>query len=251
MKTVIVHYHIFKNSGSTFDKVLGMNFPGRHLAFDGPFDFSKISQDELLKILHNRDEIAFSSHQVNLPVPTSLDVQILPVVFIRHPLLRLRSIYRFRKRGANDAGMPASFREWVQRSAAEPRGMLALSNAQTRNLAAVYGRLAIHRRGADGGFCLDLSQALRNLDAVELLARTEFFDHDVQRFSGVLRAHGIAFSYDGITPENVTATDLSAPLDERLEATRGELGDELYEKLLAWNAQDLQLVAYANARLDG
>ena len=49
MRHVICHYHIYKNSGTTFDHLLARNFGDRHVCFDGPFPYFTIGQKELAK----------------------------------------------------------------------------------------------------------------------------------------------------------------------------------------------------------
>ncbi|MEQ8262985.1 hypothetical protein [Pseudohaliea sp.] len=228
MKSIIVHYHIFKNSGSTFDEVLRRNYRDGHVEFDGPFDFFKINQDELLKILRNLTATSCSSHQINLPVPTSIDIRALPVVFLRHPMLRIRSIFRYGKRiGGDCAERGGDFARWIRIGPQSPGRMRILSNAQTQALAGVYGREAVFRRTESGGFRLDFEQAIRNLSSVELLARTEHFDRDVAAFANPLQQHGIEFNHVPIEPENVTTHDFDRPLADRLEQIRVQIGDEL------------------------
>jgi len=255
MRTVIVHYHIFKNSGTSFERLLDENFGDGHLLFDGPFRFSKIDQDELRKVILNTDYQAYSSHQLNLPVPTLLEVDVEPVVFVRHPLLRLRSIYEFGRRSPEtvrdgDSLADLDFAGWVRLSQRDGPGMAVLSNAQTRNLAGVYRQGALQRRMLDGSFEFDLAQARRNLDSVKLLARTEFFDRDVPRFEVLLEERGIEFRYRRYEPSNRTASDLEQPLAQRLEALREELGEALYAELERYNRQDLELLEYVDRRLE-
>jgi hypothetical protein len=254
MRRVIVHYHIFKNSGTSFEKLLDDNYGDDHLVFDGPFRFSKIDQDELRKVIQHTGHLAYSSHQVNLPVPTALDFVVEPVVFLRHPLLRIRSVHGFSRKSPEavhdgQSAVELDFVDWVRSSLRSAQGMAALSNAQTRNLGGVYGRTALQRRLQGGGFEFDLSQALRNLDNVRLLGRTEFFDTDVPRFEGLLAECGIPFRYARHEPSNRTASDFDQGLEQRLQGLRDELGDELYGQLEHCNQQDLQLFDYANQRL--
>lgn len=103
MRTVIAHYHTYKNSGSSFDEQLTQAFGENHILFDGPFAYNVFPQSELLKIvLRHPSVVAFSSHQIRLPVPASLNVNILPVAFVRHPFLRISSMYSFSRRRAMD-----------------------------------------------------------------------------------------------------------------------------------------------------
>ena len=252
-RNVICHYHIFKNSGSSFDKLLLENYGDNFLEFDGPFRFSKISQDELLKVALNSNASAISCHQINLPVPTSVDVRFLPVVFLRHPLLRLRSIHRFSMESPDTtiaaAEVTESFSSWVERCRTNPQLIQMLSNAQTRMLSAVYGRPAIARRDKKGGFELDMDQAKRNLDNVELLARTEFFNDDVAKFPALLEKYGVHFEFAESEAVNSTSTDLMSPIDIRLKKLRESIGNQCFDELLALNWQDMALYEYACERL--
>ena len=72
MRHVICHYHIYKNSGTSFDEILRANYGERHIGFDGPFPYFAISQQELAKIIQRNPKAkAFSSHQTSLPPPCS------------------------------------------------------------------------------------------------------------------------------------------------------------------------------------
>lgn len=255
MRHVICHYHIYKNSGTTFDHILERNFGARHVRFDGPFPYFSIGQRELAKVIErNRAAVAFSSHQITLPVPVSLDFNVLPAVFVRHPLLRIYSIYRY-KRSEDDGTLTSDnatrmdFDEWCRTCLSHPLEIAHVSNAQTRALGGQYGEVPLMRRHREW-MEFDLKQALRNLRGVELLARTENFAQDVGRFAGILARHGIEFEADGTEPQNVTGSDLDKPIAERLERVRSELGEHTHAKLVAANAQDMALYAFASALLD-
>lgn len=275
MRHVICHYHIFKNSGTSFDEVLTDNVGPRLVSFDGPFPFSVFNQDELLKVVRNHAGAqAFSSHQIRLPVPASLEVNIIPVVFLRHPLLRIRSAYEFfRQRSGKEQGLrrflpgaerpgftsmdEASSTElglagWLQEAIEGARPLNNISNAQTQLLCGIHGRRGLMRATSpgEGGILADLEQARRNLRAVDLLARTEHFAADVARFSAPLAECGIDFTLREREPANTTSKDISRPLDERLAALREQIGGELYDRLETLNRQDLQLYDEVCQRLD-
>ena len=107
MRTVIVHYHIYKNAGTSFDHVLQHNFGDRVELFDGPYPFFTIDQEQLDRIILRRPAaVAFSSHQVILPAPSSLDYRTLSAIFVRNPFLRIASIYRFKRGPETVDGVP-------------------------------------------------------------------------------------------------------------------------------------------------
>ncbi|MFO1473599.1 MAG: sulfotransferase family 2 domain-containing protein [Lysobacterales bacterium] len=220
MRHVICHYHIYKNSGTTFDHILERNYGDRHVRFDGPFPYFSIGQRELAKVIaRNKAAVAFSSHQISLPVPASLEFNVLPVVFVRHPLLRIHSIYRY-KRSENDGTLTSDnaarmdFDEWCRTSLAHAVEIVQVSNSQTRMLGAQAGEVSLSRRHKEW-MEYDLQQALRNLRLVELLARTEHFAGDIARFGAVLARYGIEFVAEGTDPQNVTGSDLDKTVDER------------------------------------
>ncbi|SDE42231.1 Sulfotransferase family protein [Paracoccus isoporae] len=255
MRTVIVHYHIYKNSGTSFEQVLDASFGDRHERFDGPYPFFTIDQDRLDQIITRRaDAVAFSSHQTLLPVPTSLDYHVLAATFLRHPILRLGSIYRF-KRGAADGTVTAQlatrhdFAGWVEASFEIRNELTHVSNPQTRYLAGVYGRHAIVRE-EHSQLRYDLATARRNLAQVEMLGRTESFDADLRRFVGIAASHGLTLRIPEETRFNVTE-EPAGSVEDRVEALLAQLPPALRSRLLKANAQDLTLYADATRLIEG
>ena len=246
MRHVICHYHIYKNSGTSFDQILMANYGKRHISFDGPFANFTIVQAELAKIIRdNPTATSFSSHQLNLPPPCSLEFTAHPVVFLRHPILRTYSLYKY-KREEKD-GTPTSrfaqemdFADWCRHALAHPLEVSQISNVQTRMVGGTYGTVSL-LRPRNRRMEYDLVQARRNLAAVQLLARTEHFEHDVTRFQDILERVGIEFDPSHASAHNVTSSDLSLPVEERLSRIVQELGGDMYRQLLAANDQDMAI----------
>ena len=250
MRTVICHYHIFKNSGTSFDSLLAKNYGNKLLKFDGPFSDFIIYQDQLHDIiLRNKEIFAFSSHQIQLPVPVSLNFIVLPTIFIRHPLLRIHSIYQF-KRKINDNTLTSknansmSFDEWIQYSLSHPGEVGHISNAQTAHNGGVYGRKSLQEKKSRN-IRYNLPQAKNNISRVPLLARTEYFSEDVAAFSTILKnRYDINFNYAEIEAQNVTSQSIKLPMEERLRMISDSLRKETYEAIIQANDQDLELFAY-------
>jgi hypothetical protein len=248
-RVVICHYHIFKNSGTSFDVLLTRNFGENHILFDGPFPFFVIDQIQLTRIIERKMEIvAFSSHQIRLPPPTSLDFVVLPVIFIRHPVLRIRSIFKF-KRETEDgtttsrAARAMTFDQWVTYSLTNLQEIGHISNAQTSLLSSTDRQLPLKRK-TKTGLEYDIHQAIRNINSVQLLGRTEYYDEDVMRFPQILAQYGVSFKYEKLDPENVTSLDHRKPLNERIDKIRKLLSKENFDKLLEVNSQDLYIFDY-------
>lgn len=286
MRKVIVHYHIYKNAGTSFDHVLDHNFAGRHETFDGPFPFFTIDQEQLDRIILRRPHtVAFSSHQITLPAPSSLDYRPLCAVFLRNPFLRIASIYRF-KRGPETAdGTPIAllppdqqapaleqagahvelagqfdttstglaaqqmdFAGWLDHCLTSRTEIVHVSNAQTRFLSGVPRARPLLRRDA-AGMTYDLTTALRNLSGIDLLGRTEQFETDVARFAAILANHGIPLTVPEDTRKNVTqGHDRSTA--ERVESLLSALPGALRQRIEAANRQDSQLYERACALIE-
>lgn len=253
-RTVIVHYHIYKNSGTSFDHVLSHSFADRHEAFDGPYPFFRINQTELDRIIMAKPQtVAFSSHQTLLPQPASMSYRALAAVFVRHPILRIGSIYRFKRQTfdgtkTSRAAIDMDFPEWLNHCFGDRAEITHISNAQTRILGAVHGAMPLMQRKP---MCMeyDLVTAMRNLRNVEFLGRTEYFDADVSRFVPIAEAYGITLTLPGDLRQNVTET-ASKSVEERLAALLDPLPTKLRECLIAANQQDLALYEYATQQIE-
>ena len=254
MRHIICHYHIYKNSGTSFDALLTENYGDRQLCFDGPFVFSEIDQEQFTRIIAKKsDIIAFSSHQIRLPVPVSLDFLVLPVVFIRHPLLRIQSIYQFKRQmfdgtTTSQVAREKSFDAWINYCFTDRQEITNISNAQAYFLGGVYQRRSLSRI-TPYGVEYDKDQAIRNLQNVRLLARTEHFYDDVSRFPEILQQYGLEFDCNEMKPHNTTSTDLDKPIEERLQMLRASLSEKNYQRLLDANTQDIFLLNYVTQRL--
>lgn len=253
MRKVICHYHIYKNSGTSFDRILCESFGARHLSFDGPFPFFTIDQEQLDRIITRKtDAVAFSSHQIQLPAPVAPTYQVIPVVFLRHPLLRIASVWRFKRRaedGTTTARLARShdFADWLAACFADRTEIAQVSNAQTRSLAAAFRARAAMQRHPDR-IEYDLERAMANLAQVDCIGRTEHFAADVARIADRLAAEGLPLRIPGDVHEN--ATDAApGPVSQRLDQLLDPLPAPLRTQFVAANAQDQALYDLATARL--
>ena len=246
-RNVLLHYHIFKNSGTTFERVLNDNYGDQHISFDGPFPFSHINQDQLSMIVERHPAaVACSSHQIHLPVPSSMAFRAIPIVFIRNPMLRIRSVYFFSQRQNQSRNETSSdnplggLEEWVLSALAGDRNLNQISNLQTGFVSRCYN-LPPKRLGIDGRVNYDLQTAINNLSLVPCLGRTEHFDTDVASFAHTLARFDIPFSYQPKRAENISSPDHGQPISEQLAAMQENLTAATWDKLRWMNHQDLAL----------
>ncbi|AKS46642.1 Sulfotransferase family protein [Octadecabacter temperatus] len=102
-RTVMLHYHLFKNAGTSLDQILKRNFPDSWVTAE--FDTSNGSNTAAVEkwITQNPTASAFSSHTIVGPLPSIEGVQIIPVMLLRDPVARIRSAYQFERNQTSDS----------------------------------------------------------------------------------------------------------------------------------------------------
>jgi len=96
-RTVIVHYHIFKNAGSSVDNILKENFRDHWTSFEGETPTSVLPPSTLQDFLRERPGISAVSSHLLRPPPVP-DPNIIPIIFLRDPLDRAYSVYSHERR---------------------------------------------------------------------------------------------------------------------------------------------------------
>lgn len=93
---VVVHYHFFKNAGTTIESILEREFAGEFATLHGQTADAELDKDELSVFLSTHGAIkAVSSHHLRYPLPKIKNVVLFDFCFIRHPLDRLQSMYSY------------------------------------------------------------------------------------------------------------------------------------------------------------
>jgi len=246
-KTLILHYHLFKNAGTSLDRMLKANFGD---AWDtAEFDVcrdpkapgfpSNVAEVEaFLKLRHELK--AFSSHTALLPPPEIEGVSVFPVLFIRHPVDRLKSAYLFERRqdastyGARLAKMqdfPGYLRELIDHPI----------NRAARNFQTF--RLAMNEPKSAGS---ERERALRTLNALEFVGLVEAYDASLARLEELLAPRFPGFKAVSVRA-NVTQAEHEG-LGEKLAAIRAEIGEALFADVIAANADDIALFEATAAR---
>jgi hypothetical protein len=176
------------------------------------------------------------------------------VVFIRHPLLRIRSVFLFGKRSAEKvletvarADPLAGLEEWITQKLWENPELI--SNMQTSMLSRCY-KLPPKLEWREGRANLDLQLAINHLSVVPCLGRVEYFDIDVSSFSETLSKYGITFVYTKRKAENVSSPDHQSTVEEQLRSIEQSLSPETWQKLNWLNHQDLALYEIAHEMVE-
>lgn len=225
MRTVVLHYHLFKNAGTSLDRILQRNLGDRWVTREfGGRDNSAALATWIRTPPH---AVAFSTHTAMGPLPQIDDVRIVSVMLLRDPLERIRSAYRFERVqqadtwGANLA-KEFDFDGYVRARLANP------ADRQCRNFQT--GRLASMMPGPAPEF----DRALRAARQLSVLGLVERFDEAVAALAKELRDDFPDFTWETL---RANRSDRETEDDPAMAEP-----PELTERLRAANADDLALL---------
>ena len=236
-RPIIIHYHLFKNAGTSVDAILRQNFGAAWTSREYPPRSTPDAAREFL--LANPHITALSSHTLPLPPPAIPDAEILPILFIRHPLDRLKSAYLFERDQQADTEGSRLARQ--HDFAGYLRARLAIPGDRScRNFHAY--RLAM-AEPADSGS--ESERALRTFERLPFIGSVEAFDQSLAALEGMVKPWFPEFRVFHAR-ENVSRAPSS--IEDRLAQLEAELGAETFEIVVAANADDLELYRRALAR---
>ena len=242
-RRVLVHAHLFKNAGTTFDWSLRRSF-GESFFDHRDDDDMKQGASYLGPWLETHPEYrALSSHWITPPLPQLARQNISLCLFFRDPIERMRSVYRF-ERAQEGVDTPGSIRA-KQMSFAEyiewqfqPMPGPVVKNFHTRYCSGDY-------LGEDLDASFERARELvTSLPAFGLVHR---YDESVVLMEQGLVPHfpELDLSY---VRQNVSGSGNSS-MPQRRQVVLDELG-ELAERALEMNQFDLRLFELAERRFD-
>jgi len=245
-KPICLHFHIFKNAGSTIDWILDKNFSKNHLSLD---DLEKpgarLPWDDVLELFNqNPDVKAFSSHQLRFPVPNNTNYNFLPMIFIRQPIDRAFSTYSFKKRGTDDSLGTKKAKSMTLKEFIKWNIDLKI-NRTMKNFQVLYLSDKDTKSSIDS---TDLQLAIDRLRTCPIIGVVNRLDESLVLAEEYLRQFftDIDFSY---IKQNVS-NDRKNDLEERLIDEKNRIGESLSNQLNQLNELDFKLYSIANNELD-
>ena len=239
LRPVILHCHLFKNAGSTLDWSLHKQFGSAFVDHrDG--DSMRLGADFLGPYIESNAMLAaISSHDVRFPLPDSKSFELLPVIALRHPIDRARSVYDFeRRQEANTPGAikakELSFADYIRWR------MLPDVKSTIRNFHCAFCTSNFDSEIGEQGY----------LDSVALLTKTplmvivERYDESMLLLEQQLQQHFPAIDLSYVR-QNATP-DREDDLEQRIKNVFDQLGPELTVEFREKNHWDMKL--YEDAR---
>jgi hypothetical protein len=238
-RNVIVHYHIFKNAGTTLASALAKIFGEEFASFDsGHYNRRLLPQDLIAFLDRNPHVAAISSHHLRPPAPTMPGVNFHELLLLRHPLDRIRSMCDFYRRAvvnsdplteqAKRLPLPA-FLEFVIDNMP-----YVLADAQLNLVANGGARIPKHE---------DLERAAPIIGSIEAVGVVDEMD-----IFSVVSEDSLCRIFPQLdlshNRENVSR-GRSHQLSSRLKTFSSACGEKVYQKLSSLNRLDTKLVELA------
>lgn len=236
---VVLHYHIFKNGGSTIDYALRRSFGDAFVDFHGEHDDARLFAQDIVDLVRADTSIAaLSSHHTRYPKPRTHGFVFFDICFLRHPLSRIRSLYHY--------GRTLDPAHWLaQLALARDEGGFVshllrymphmLTDVQINHI--VNGAAFARAAGPQ-----DLRTGSAILEDMSVPGVVELFDESLTAAEFFLGPcfPGIDLAY---LAQNVSAPDGHRPSgrEDILDLCRNAWGDDTFDAVLALNTWDLRL----------
>ncbi|MCP8898252.1 sulfotransferase family 2 domain-containing protein [Gilvimarinus xylanilyticus] len=243
MRPVILHYHLFKNAGTSIDANLKASFGDGWENYDHPQGHTISAEAIRDKFEQTPSLIALSSHDAAPPLPQG-NFKLFPIVVLRHPIVRAHSAYAFECGKQLGLEQPEiSFAEYVRERLNDLDGGV-ITNFQCCRLANQSPQ------GPDTGPAkpapTTVQQAQAFIASLETFGLVEAFDTTIARLQRYLEPHfpGLEWRNQWQNATNHTPS----PIPQRVSEIERELGSELFLRLCQRNQLDLDLYAFAAQR---
>jgi hypothetical protein len=244
MRFVILHYHIFKNAGSTIEDILDHSLGERFGQLETPVGVGLISNSDLVNYLDERPGLqAFSSHQIRYPVPQVPGYLFFDICFLRDPLDRLRSFYDYFRHRPNPADPMSDLANRCN------LGDFVAGMIRDHSLFVRNNQVNLLACGGDSDEPTesDLVVAIRRMKAMSFPGVVDSFEESARAGAAALAA---AFpDLDCARPAVNVTKGMQGTVEGRSAELRAACSPEVFEELLRMTELDRRLVDTARAEV--
>jgi hypothetical protein len=242
---VIIHYHIFKNGGTTIESILQREFGDGFATLHGPDDNSILTGDDLAAFLREHRGIsAVSSHHLRYPRPAIPGTVVFDCCFLRHPLDRLVSVHTY------FSGIHSSDPLCRRARRQTPRDFLGQTLRESPHL---VSDVQVTQLASGGAFVRpanerDLDRATQVFCDMALPGLVDMFNESL-----VAAEYFVRPSFPGIrldhAPLNVSQPETLPRLHKLEDRLVALWGSDLYADLVRLNRFDLELYHRAQSEV--
>lgn len=240
-RKVILHYHIFKNAGTSIDRMLRESYAERWINYDKADGNKRISPAEMEEyILDHPDLVAISSHQVVPPLPDKY-LDVYPLIMIRHPIDRAYSAYLFEwKKQLGKDELKGSFGEYIVEKFKNHRGS-AIEDFQVMHLA---NRSYSHSAPAPNiGDERLLGNARKFISDAGYFGIVDRYNDSLKIFEARLAGHFPELKFKEFHENRLQEQD--ATLDAKIRTIMDSLDKSGRDNLIVHNLLDFRFYEYA------
>lgn len=245
MEPYIIHYHIYKNAGTTVIRSL-QNYFGEaavlELDKDPLLENVKCYDAALIRrLIEDRPEVkCFSAHRLLPSIHLVADFPVLPILYLRHPLLRAASVHRF-DRQRKDSWFGKKFAETFTFDEWLTWAMLGDVTLEAKNYQTAI--LSLTDKGSPSWLThtptpLFNAELVRNrLDRIPVVGLVEEPKKSAEAFAGFCEGFYSGLRFESQQNQTKQVADWRAELDE----LENGLSAKTVERFKVANTQDYAL----------
>lgn len=241
---LLIHYHIFKNAGTSFEWALEQAL-GRSLhRYDKPVAGGYISPSEIASYVSSHPDVrAITSHQASPPGPRIRGRKVLTSILIRDPIARIRSIYAFERAQESESAGATKAKEL------DFRGYVEWRLGYTPRMFCNYQVLFCLRDGSPDRTMgrPELPRAIAVLDQMDIVGTVERYPEWLSLAESVLSENFASLTLPTVHHNQTRASKHTEA--EIFRSLADELGSNLAHRLLEENELDMCLHQVADALL--
>jgi len=242
LRKVILHYHLFKNAGTSLDAAFKENFSeekGEWVTKEFPNQPAANREQVRQWILDNPQAKCFSSHTALLPPPNIEEITIIPIIFMRQPIDRIVSAYLFeRKQKVENFG--ATLAKHTDLKGYVHTRLMLPGDKQCKNFHVERFSSTQNLTPKD-----KLENAIQNIKSLPFVGIVEKFSESLEKLNILMESNGFPSLNINLDRKNTTR-DQSLTLEKKITDAKESLGPKVWDILLKANNEDLRLYDYVN-----